>query len=61
MKIHSGIRIDKIPVKGPAGLIVTVGGLILFLISLPATRWFLLLSVSLGVIVGAILRWTRRD
>ena len=61
MKIHPGIRIDKIPIKGPAGLILTVGMLIIFLIGLPVARWFLALSVPLGVIIGVILRLTCRD
>jgi hypothetical protein len=61
VKIHPGIRIDKIPVKGPGGLIFTVGMVVLFLIALPETRWFLLISVSLGIIVGLVLYLIRRD
>jgi|GEM_PF-898627 len=60
-KIHPGIRIDKIPVKGPAGLLFTIGVLVLFLIGLPAARWFLALSLLLGVVIGVILRLTSRD
>jgi len=61
MKQHPGIRIDKIPIKGRAGLVFTVGMLIIFLAALPAARWFLALSVPLGVIIGAILRLTSHD
>ncbi len=61
MKIHPGIRIDKISIKGPGGLIFVVGMLIIFLIRLPAARWFLALSVRLGVIIGLILRLTSHD
>ncbi len=55
------MRVDKIPIKGPGGLIFTIGMLIIFLIRLPAARWFLALSVPLGVIIGVILRLTSRD
>jgi len=51
----------KIPVKGAAGLIFTVGMLIIFLTSLPQARWFLALSLPLGMIIGVILRLTSRD
>jgi hypothetical protein len=61
VKIHPGIRIDKIPVKGAGGLIFTVGMVVLFLIALPEARWFLLISASLGIIVGLVLYLTRRD
>jgi hypothetical protein len=60
-KIHPGIRIDKISVEGPAGLLFTIGVLVLFLIGLPAARWFLALSLPLGVVIGVILRLTSRD
>ncbi len=50
-----------IPVKGPAGLLFTIGVLVLFLIGLPAARWFLALSLLLGVVIGVILRLTSRD
>lgn len=60
-RIHPGIRIDKISVEGPAGLLFTIGVLVLFLIGLPATRWFLAWSLALGVIIGIILRLTSRD
>jgi hypothetical protein len=60
-KHHPGITMHKIPVKGAAGLISTVGMLIIFLTSLPQARWFLALSLPLGMIVGVILRLTSRD
>ena len=58
---HPGITMHKIPIKGAAGLIFTVGMLLIFLVGLPAARWFLALSLPLGVIIGVILRLTRRD
>ncbi len=60
-KIHPGITMHKIPVKGPAGLLFAVGMVIVFLIYLPEARWFLVLSLALGVIIGVILRLTSRD
>jgi hypothetical protein len=60
-KLHPGITMHKIPIKGPAGLIFTVGMLIIFLIRLPEARWFLALSLPVGIIIGVILRLTSRD
>jgi len=60
-KIHPGITMHAIPVKGPAGLLFTIGVLVLFLLGLPAARWFLALSLVLGVVIGVILRLTSRD
>ncbi len=60
-KIHPGITMHKIPIKGPAGLIFTIGMLVIFLIRLPEARWFLALSLPVGVIIAIILRLTSRD
>ena len=60
-KIHPGITMHKIPIKGAAGLIFTIGMLILFLIRLPEARWFLALSLPVGVIIAIVLRLTSRD
>ena len=60
-KIHPGITMHAIPVKGPAGLLFTIGVLVVFLAGLPAARWFLALSLPLGVVIGVILRLTSRD
>ena len=59
--MHPGITMHKIPVKGPMGLVFTVGVLAMVLLSLPAARWFLALSLPTGVVIGIILRLTRRD
>ena len=61
MKIHPGIRIDKIPVKGAGGLIFTLGIMVIVLVALPQARWFLLISVFLGILIGLVLYLTRRD
>ncbi|MBZ5565943.1 MAG: hypothetical protein LAP13_26420 [Acidobacteriia bacterium] len=60
-KIHPGITMHKIPIKGAAGLIFTIGMLIIFLIRLPEARWFLALSLPVGVIIAIVLRLTSRD
>ena len=52
---HPGIRIDKIPVKGWAGFVFTLGVMLLFLIGSPAVRWFFLLSLPPGLLIGVIL------
>jgi hypothetical protein len=41
--------------KGKAGLLVTIGVVIGVLIGFPAYRWFLAISVGIGVLVAAIL------
>ena len=59
--MHPGITMHKIPVKGAMGLVFTVGVVVTTLVSLPEARWFLALSLPTGVIIGIILRLTRRD
>lgn len=53
------ISIHRIPVGGGvAGLIFAVGSCTIFLIGIPALRWFLLGAVILGSVVGGWLwRW----
>jgi hypothetical protein len=55
------MRVDKIPIKGAAGLVFVVGVVAITLIYIPASRWFLALSVLAGVIVAGVLRLMRRD
>lgn len=59
--MHPGITMHKIPVKGWAGLLFTVGVVIIALVSLPQARWFLAVSVPTGVVIAVILRLTSRD
>jgi len=59
--IHPGITMHKIPVKGSIGLVFALGVLAMTLLSLPEARWFLAMSLPTGVVIGTILRWTRRD
>lgn len=61
MKLHPGIRIDKIPVRSAAGLIFVITVLAIFLIGVPATRWFLILGIAGGIVTAAILHfWHNR-
>jgi hypothetical protein len=43
------------PFQGPAGLIIAVGVLLAVLVGFPAYRWFLAISILIGLIVAAIL------
>ena len=52
---HPGIRIDKISVAGGVGLVFTVGVMLMFLISLPEARWFFVLTLPAGLLVGLVL------
>ena len=46
---------NRIRVKGVTGFIFVVAIMVILLVAVPATRWFLLLSVSAGALVGVIL------
>ncbi|MGO8818994.1 MAG: hypothetical protein ACLQVG_30510 [Terriglobia bacterium] len=59
--MHPGITMHKIPVKGWAGLLFTLGVVVIALVSLPQARWFLAISVPTGVVIAVILRLTSRD
>ena len=59
--MHPGITMHKIPVKGAAGLLFTVGIIVVALISLPQARWFLAMSLPTGIVIGITLRLTSRD
>jgi hypothetical protein len=52
---------DKIPVKGPIGLVFALGVLAMILLALPEARWFLALALPAGVVIGIILHLTHRD
>ena len=52
---------SKLPVgAGFAGVIFTVGSMVIFLIGLPTLWYFLAGAIALGVGVAATLRLTRR-
>jgi hypothetical protein len=52
---HPGIRIDKISVKSWAGLVFTIWVIVYFLIVLPPLRWFFILMLPAGILVGVVL------
>lgn len=59
---HPGIRIDKISIDGAVGFIFVVATLMIFLVGVPATRGFVLVSSAAGVIGGIILYlWRNRS
>ncbi len=55
MEPHWGPRIEKIPIRGTIGAIITIGLMIGFLADVPETRLWLFISVPLGLIFGLIL------
>jgi hypothetical protein len=59
MKIHPGIRIDKIPVEGAGGLLWGAVIMIRTLIYVPDARWFFLASIPGGVVVAIALHGWR--
>ena len=52
---HPGIRIDKITPKGGAGLVFTIATMLMFLVALPQIRWFFVLVLPAGALVGLVL------
>ena len=46
---------QKIPLKGWVGLAITIGFLFGMLMALPALRWFFLLSIPPGLLVGLVM------
>jgi len=59
---HPGINISKIPVGGGvAGLMVALSIVIIGLIGVPLTRWFLGASLVSGAVMTLIRRRTARD
>lgn len=58
---HPGINISKIPVGGGvAGMLAAVSIIIIGLIGLPITRWFLGGSLIVGGVAALLRRWIRR-
>ncbi len=51
---------DKIPAKGITGLVIVAALLLILLVAVPATRWFLLFSIPAGLLVSGILYLLRR-
>jgi len=60
MKMHQGIRIDRIPLAGTGGLIVAVGIVLLILFAVPALRPLAALCLGGGALLAVLLRAIRR-
>jgi hypothetical protein len=58
---HPGINVSKIPVGGGvAGMLAALSVVIIGLIGLPVTRWFLAASLVVGVFIALLRRWIGR-
>ena len=60
LKPHPGPRIEKIPVKGAAGLIFVLGIMFIFWVGIPTIRGFVILGAAGGLAAFAALRWWRK-
>jgi hypothetical protein len=49
-------RLRAIPIKGVLGLVVTLAVVVIFLITVPITRWFFLISIPVGLVAALVLR-----
>ena len=61
MKIHPGIRIDRIPVEGWLGLLWGSVIMIRTLVEVPDARWFFPASIVGGALVAIGLRFWRKQ
>jgi len=59
MKIHQGIRIDRIPVEGWVGLLWGTVIMIRTIIEVPDAQWFFPASLAGGVAVAIGLHFWR--
>jgi len=59
---HAGITMHRIAVGGGImGAVFAVGSAVIFLVGLPASRWFLLASIFAGVgVAGLLYAWHKR-
>ena len=59
---HPGISMHKLPIAGDVmGLVFVIGVMVTTLVSLTQARWFLCLSLPVGLVIGLTLRLTSRD
>ena len=60
-RLHPGITMHKLPVgAGFAGVVFTVGSMVIFLVGLPTLWYFLAGALALGAGIAAVLRFTER-
>ena len=57
---HPGINTTRINPKGWVGLVFAIGIMFLFLIGLPQIRWFFVLTLPVGALVGGTLYFLHR-
>lgn len=55
-----GPNMSKISFSGGAGLLFTLASMAIFFVALPEVRWFLAVSLPLGIAVGVILHFAHR-
>lgn len=53
--IGGSMGIEKIPTKGVLGALVAIGIMAIILVAVPAARWFLLITLPTGILVGVVL------
>ena len=56
-----GPNMSRISFSGVGGLIFVVGSMAILFVGVPPLRWFLGLSVPLGICVGLGLHWAHHD
>ncbi len=54
-KPHPGINTTRINPEGWVGLVFTVGVMFMFFTALPQIRWFFLLTLPAGILIGVVL------
>jgi len=53
--------IEKIPTKGVLGGLVAVRIMVIIVVAVPAARWFLLITLPAGILVGVVLSFLHRQ
>jgi hypothetical protein len=58
---HQGLRIDKIPVEGAAGLLFVFATIFIFGVGIPAVRGLFLITATIGILgSGVLFYWHKR-
>ena len=52
---------SKIAFSGAAGLVFALGSIAILFVGVPPVRWFLALSLPLGIVVGIVLHFAHHD
>ena len=59
MEPHWGPRIDKIPIKGWIGAVITIGMMVCIMAGVPQSRLWLFIAVPLGLIFAVVLHFAK--